>query len=194
MVTSADALLATESGDGDPAPESVAHPSVAQERAELAALWRLLRRLGVSDVDVDDATQQVLLIAAERHSSIVPERRRSFLYGTALRVARAATRRNQRATELDEETLSDIELPDAEELVDRHRARAVLDELLARMPFDLRAVFVLFEIEDLSTKEIASVLNLPKGTVASRLRRAREDFTARVSRLEATRARHGGAR
>jgi RNA polymerase sigma-70 factor (ECF subfamily) len=53
---------------------------------------------------------------------------------------------------------------------------------------DLRSVFVLFEIEELSTQEIAVLLGIPTGTAASRLRRAREEF----DRLLARHTRGGG--
>jgi RNA polymerase sigma-70 factor, ECF subfamily len=52
----------------------------------------------------------------------------------------------------------------------------VLDALLASLPLDLRTVFVLYELEELTMAEIARALDLPMGTVASRLRRARETF------------------
>jgi RNA polymerase sigma-70 factor (ECF subfamily) len=41
----------------------------------------------------------------------------------------------------------------------------------------------MFELEELSTQEIATILDIPAGTVASRLRRAREEFERRVTRL-----------
>jgi RNA polymerase sigma-70 factor, ECF subfamily len=63
--------------------------------------------------------------------------------------------------------------PGPDELVDRDRARAALDAILAAMPLELRAVFVLYELEQLTMAEIAALLELPPGTVASRLRRAR---------------------
>ena len=56
------------------------------------------------------------------------------------------------------------------------------------MPFSLRTVFVLSEIEELEAAKIAELLDIPVGTVASRLRRAREDFRARVDRLQRPRA------
>jgi len=48
-------------------------------------------------------------------------------------------------------------------------------------------VFVLYEIEQLTSVEIADIVGVPAGTVASRLRRAREDFQARITRAEARR-------
>ena len=58
---------------------------------------------------------------------------------------------------------------------------------------DLRQVFVLFDLEELTTTEVASVLHVPKGTVASRLRRAREVFRKTVSRLTTPRSSQYGA-
>ena len=62
------------------------------------------------------------------------------------------------------------------------------------MPMDLRAPFVLFELEEMPTAEIAKVLELPLGTVASRLRRARDDFQKIVARMHARETFRGGKR
>ena len=67
----------------------------------------------------------------------------------------------------------------------------MLDRALDAMPGDLRTVFVLFEIEEMTMAEISNVIEIPAGTVASRLRRAREVFREIVSRMSADRsARH----
>jgi RNA polymerase sigma-70 factor (ECF subfamily) len=52
------------------------------------------------------------------------------------------------------------------------------------MDESLRVVFVLYEFEEMNMSEIADVLEIPRGTVASRLRRARSEFRERVSALE----------
>jgi RNA polymerase sigma-70 factor, ECF subfamily len=190
-------LSASGSDRVDPSPRvgasSQAEPAAATLRAEqVAAVWRLLRRLGVSNSEADDATQQVFLVVAERRAVIEPGKERSFVYGTALRVARAVQRPPSRqSVDLDEHETADEDAPRMEDLVDQHAARRVLDRLLEQMPFELRAVLVLFEIEELSTSEIALALEIPRGTAASRLRRAREDFEARVARLRARLIRHG---
>ena len=59
------------------------------------------------------------------------------------------------------------------QVLDRE-ASAVLDDAVARLPEEQRAVFVLRVFEDLSYQEIASTLGLSMGTVMSRLSRARE--------------------
>ncbi len=50
------------------------------------------------------------------------------------------------------------------------------------MEEDLRTVLVLAELEGYGKAEISEVLSIPEGTAASRLRRAREDFEARLRR------------
>jgi len=60
----------------------------------------------------------------------------------------------------------------------------LLDRALAQLPADLRAVFTLSELEELTFTEIALALELPRGTVASRVRRAKERFTQAVRRLK----------
>lgn len=146
-------------------------------------IWRLLRRLGLPPHGVDDATQQVFLIAAERIADIEEQRERAFAYGTALRVAQSYRRRHTRELSgLDEVELSD-RLPNPEELTDQRRAREHLDRVLDALPIELRAVFVLFELEGLTSPEIAEIAGVPLGTVASRLRRARARFRELVQTL-----------
>jgi RNA polymerase sigma-70 factor (ECF subfamily) len=61
------------------------------------------------------------------------------------------------------------------------------------MDIDKRAVFVMYEVEELSTMEIASVLGVPMGTVHSRLHAARKQFELVLSRLQKDKKRGGGA-
>jgi RNA polymerase sigma-70 factor (ECF subfamily) len=150
-------------------------------------VWRSVRRLGVPRCDVDDAVQRVFLVAAGKLASIRSGSERSFLFQTALRVASDARRTQRRRREVmpvdgDEDMAS--QGPSSEELLDWRRAREQLDRILDEMPLDLRAVFVLFELEEMTMAEIAKVLSLPAGTVASRLRRARATFHEKVSETE----------
>jgi RNA polymerase sigma-70 factor (ECF subfamily) len=150
-------------------------------------VWRSLVRLGVPRSDAEDALQQVFLVAAGKLEAIEPGRERAFLFGTAMRIASRARRtRDRRREVLDGEPAErEDPAPGADDLVDRARARAALDAILDEMPLELRAVFVLFEIEQVTMAEIAALLDLPAGTVASRLRRAREHFQAATRRLSA---------
>ena len=155
-----------------------------------ALVWRSLRRLGVSESDADDASQQVFLVVHRRLTDIAPESERSFLLQTALRVAADFRRSRKRRREEDGHDLPALADATAnpEELLDRWRARAMLDRALDAMPRDLRTVFVLFEIEELTMAEISSVVEIPAGTVASRLRRARKVFRKTVSHMSAARS------
>jgi RNA polymerase sigma-70 factor (ECF subfamily) len=141
-------------------------------------VWRSLRRFGVPAADVDDATQQVFLIANQKLDKIRAGSERAFLVGVATRVASHARRSLHRreAAELSLSSNPRAENPDPEELTERLEARELLDRVLDTMPLELRSVFVLFELEELSVDQISRALVLPRGTVATRLRRAREVF------------------
>ena len=75
--------------------------------------------------------------------------------------------------------------PSSEELLDERRAHELLRRVLDALPVDLRIVFVLYELEELTTGEIASMIGVPLGTAASRLRRAREAFLNIARRMQA---------
>ncbi len=162
-------------------------------------IGRTLRRLGVTEADVDDSTQQVFVIAARKVSGIEKDREKAFLFSVALRVASDARRTRRRRREVngtsddhEEQWLGSCsETP--ESLAIERRSRAMLDEVLENMPLDLRTVFVLYEVEEMTMTEIADVLSLPAGTVASRLRRGRECFHDEARRLRARLETRGGA-
>jgi RNA polymerase sigma-70 factor, ECF subfamily len=150
----------------------------ATVQTEFDFVWRSLRRLGVPGPLVDDAAQQVFVVFSNRIADVAPERERSFLFSVARRVAsqtRRAAHASRRADEVDVAAAPDS-APNPEALVDRKRRREYLDSLLDQLVPDLRAVLILYEGEGLTMVEIADLLGLPAGTVASRLRRARERF------------------
>ena len=153
-------------------------------RDDYRFIWRLLRRFGVPELQAEDAAQQVFLIVAERLADIAPGRERSFAFGTAMRVAQGLRRRSAREQPNDalDERANGLAAPD--ELVERKRARELLDEVLQAMPLDARTVFILYELEAQSAPEIAALIEVPLGTVASRLRRARELFRTLVAERE----------
>jgi RNA polymerase sigma-70 factor (ECF subfamily) len=156
-------------------------------------VWRVLRRLGVTSATVDDAAQQVFIVAAQKLAQIRPGSERAFLMSTAVRVA-ANARRAASAREFADASVADQidPTPSAELLLDEKRLRLLLDRVLDALPDDSRNVFVLFELEGLSATHIAELLDIPPGTVASRLRRAREQFHAAAKRIRAQMAFRGG--
>jgi RNA polymerase sigma-70 factor (ECF subfamily) len=150
-------------------------------------LWRSLRRIGVPEGSVEDAAQKVLLVVARRLGDIKPGSEKAFLYRTAVNVARDDRRTVARRHELlAGDALEEIpsSAPDPAEQLDKARARSLLDRVLEALDPDLRSVFALYELEELTMAEIGSILDLPSGTVASRLRRAREEFQAIAKRFE----------
>ncbi|MEY4547613.1 MAG: hypothetical protein RL685_3808 [Pseudomonadota bacterium] len=158
--------------------------------AHFTSIWRLLRRLGVRAAQLDDAAQEVFWVASRKLAQIEPGKQHAFLYGVALRVAASELRRSARLSEQREpellEQLCDG-APSPEERLEQARARALLDEVLDRLPLELRSVLVLFELEGLDVRAIAEIEGIPVGTVGSRLRRAREEFAAAAKRLRAAR-------
>jgi RNA polymerase sigma-70 factor (ECF subfamily) len=146
-------------------------------------IWRLLRRQGLAGPDADDAAQQVFMIAAQKLDAVAERSERSFLYGTALRVAANARRGASRKREVTEETFeahpSGAVAPD--ERAELAKAWALLDELLDALPEELARVLALAEIEQVEVAEIAALEGIPVGTAASRLRRARELFRVELA-------------
>lgn len=155
-------------------------------RAHHQAIWRTVRRLGHSPEQAADATHQAYLIAAERLDSIFLGSERAYLFSTAIRVAQGLARKSRRdELRADPEDGDDVRGPQRHDsLSQRHAATAFIEQLFARMDPPLVTVFVLYELEGFSAPEIASILSIPVGTVASRLRRAREEFRAIAAKLE----------
>jgi len=146
-----------------------------------ATVWRALRRRGLTPDAAEDATQETFLLAAERLNDIQPGSERAFLIGTALRVAHTLGRKTVR-WQLDEDM--DQRLSGSRDAGDRRADRQLCDLVLSKVDADLVEVFVLYEIEGLTSPEIAQLLEIPLGSVASRLRRAREQFRAAAARVE----------
>jgi RNA polymerase sigma-70 factor (ECF subfamily) len=162
---------------------------------QFSFVWRTLRRLGVTDALLPDASQRVFWTASRRMTDFTDDRARAFLFGTARRVAADFRRlRREVLSANDSNSIADDGAPTAEELVDQKRARELLDELLDALDDDLREVLFLQEGEGMTLSEIAEVLDIPLGTAASRLRRAREEFRRVLKRRMTTMAPAGGAR
>jgi RNA polymerase sigma-70 factor (ECF subfamily) len=147
-----------------------------------------LRRLGVPIAQLDDATQEVFWVAARRLSDIEHGSEHPFLYGVALRIASNELRRMKSAMQIAELELVHTIVhdgPSPEEHLEQRQARELLDEVLVQLPLELRTVFVLFELEGMEVRQIAELQAIPLGTAGSRLRRAREEFSAITRRVRA---------
>lgn len=158
-----------------------AMPSVAElYREHFQFVWRSLRRLGVRESSVEDALQDVFLVAHRKLATFEGRSsHRVWLFAIAIRVAAEHRRRNGRLLLDPDASLSTAHPDGTFEL--RQRAQ-LLDRLLATMSDDQRAVFVMSEIEQFSAPEIAEALGEKLNTVYSRLRLARERFERALSR------------
>jgi len=153
------------------------------------SICQLLFRLGVPRLDLDDAAQEVFWVAARRLNDIERGREHAFLYGVALRISYHARRKWQ----THDAPLSPLELvgelhserPNPEQVLGERQAEKILHAALGQLAPDLKAVFVLYELEELELKEIAAIVEIPLGTVNSRLRRARSEFGGICKRLQA---------
>ncbi|MFZ5893952.1 MAG: RNA polymerase sigma factor [Myxococcota bacterium] len=147
--------------------------------------WRSLRRLGVPEADVDDAAQEAFVVLARRLADVEPTRERAFLFATCVRIASVRKRSQRRRREHNEFEFEEIPhpAPSPEDLSGLSRARRLLQNILDHMSEDLRSVFILAELEELTAPEISALLDIPIGTVGSRLRAARDRFKTSVERL-----------
>ena len=146
--------------------------------------WRVGLRFGLSGAQADEIAQEAFVVAARRLPNIEPGHERAYVLGVALRLASNARRllsqRVERVAEFEGVSEPTDGLPLAEEVLAQRRRCEALDRILNSMSAVLSEVLVLYEIEELTLPEIAEALGIPENTAASRLRRARIDFSRRV--------------
>ncbi len=153
-----------------------------------AYVWRSLRRLGVPAGDAPDATQEVFLIVHRKYGDFEGRSKvTTWLFGICYRVASVRRRSARRRPEVPHETAHEDHPADADPgaEAERRQERALLERLLDAMSLEQRAVFSLYELEGLDGEAIAALLELPRGTVYSRLRSAREIFWRTVDQMRA---------
>jgi RNA polymerase sigma-70 factor (ECF subfamily) len=124
----------------------------------------------------EDAGQEAFLRAWQNLASYRPQTSlRNWLYRIAFNAATDMLRKEQRIlpNDIDDLPLRD-ERPGPESLVSRQERTALVQRAILSLPDASRAVLVLREYEELSYHEIADTLNIPIGTVMSRLNYARK--------------------
>ncbi len=154
-------------------------------RAHGARVYRLCLRMLGNQADAEDATQDVFLKVLERVGTFDGRARFStWLYrltiNRCLHLLDREQRRRMAVLPPDEHDQPSDPAGSVLERATRTEARETLAVLLEKLSPEHRAVLVLREIEQLSYAEIASALEVPVGTVMSRLSRAREQL-ARVA-------------
>lgn len=135
-------------------------------------VWGVCQRLLHCDHDADDAFQATFLVLSKKASSLRnPQALPSWLYGVAHRISRKVRSRKRYHPPL-EAAPEPMTIP-ADMLLLREQS-LLMDEAVLALPGDLRNVFLLCEVEELTAQAAAHRLNIPEGTVSSRLHRARQ--------------------
>ena len=159
--------------------------------AQVRFVWRNLRRLGVRASDIEDVAQEVFVIVHRKLSGLDQSTSiRGWIFGVCSRVTLDYRRRAHIRREIATDAVPD---PGAEDRgsqgLERQQARNILDQILDQLDDEKRAVFVLFELEQLPMNEVATTVNCPLQTAYSRLHAARREVELAITRR---RAREGG--
>lgn len=151
----------------------------------LDAGYRLARWLVRNEQDAEDAVQDAVLRALRYFRTFTAGDGRAWF----LRIVRNtchgrwATDRRQQSEPFDEERhTTGLPLPDPESMLLRADSVAQIQRTLGNLPARFRELLVLRELEGLSYRELANVLDIPIGTVMSGLSRARQAFRTEIER------------
>jgi RNA polymerase sigma-70 factor (ECF subfamily) len=151
----------------------------------LAAAYNLARWLARNEQDAEDLVQESLLKAFRAFPGLRGADARPWLLAivrNACYTRLRGSRLREATTVFDEETHTlDGEALNPERLALREADSARVREALQELPEEFREVLVLREMEGLSYKEIATIADIPVGTVMSRLARGRGRLQRRLS-------------
>ncbi|HET9931805.1 MAG TPA: sigma-70 family RNA polymerase sigma factor [Polyangiaceae bacterium] len=160
-----------------------------------AFVWRAVANRGVPAAALDDVVQEVFLVVHRKLSEF--EGRSSLRTWLAAIVRRVVAdhmkKRGNRA--LGQELSTELPAESGNEPAAQAERRAALllaEELLATMSEVQREVFVLYELEQMTTREIAELTSTNENTVQTRLKAARRMFQEGVARHQARDTRNGG--
>jgi RNA polymerase sigma-70 factor (ECF subfamily) len=158
-------------------------------RQELSAVRQAVCRVLGHDSELDDVTQQVLIEAVRSlHSFRGDSQIRTWITRIAIRTAWTHVRTRRKIIRL----TSAIERMHAcrsdQARTESRSELGRIERCLHRLPAEQRVVFVLRDIEGYTTGEIARLLEIPDGTVSTRLRSARtriRDYLSRSASMQA---------
>lgn len=165
-------------------------------RAHAPFVASFLRHMGTRESDLDDLVQDVFVIAHRKGGYLPgPAAPRTWLASLAFRVVLARRRAHARRQEssVPVEGLSDDARSPAE-VLETQRALARVQAALEHLSLEHRATFILYEIEGESCESIATMWDVPIGTVYSRLHHGRKRFLEAYGRSMARDHRSRGER
>jgi RNA polymerase sigma-70 factor (ECF subfamily) len=148
-------------------------------------VWRVLRSLGVHETDLEDVCQETFIVVHRRlHTFEGRASLRSWIYGIALRVVSDYRGKAHRRREiLTPEPPESMHVAPQEAALERKRAWELIDRLLERLSDEQRQVFVLYEVEQLSMREVSEIIGCPLQTAYSRLHAARKLVQEQLGRV-----------
>jgi RNA polymerase sigma-70 factor (ECF subfamily) len=149
-------------------------------------VWRVLRHLGIAACDLEDTMQEVFMVVHRRIGEYREEEKiKAWLYAIAARVAKDYRRRlGRRREHLTDAPPEESHGPTQAADVESQQALRVMERLILDLPEKQRAVFVLYEIEQMSMSEVALMVGCPLQTAYARLHKARERLVAQASRAD----------
>lgn len=159
----------------------------AQVLPHLDAAHRFARWLSRSPADADDLVQEAVLRAFRGFDALRGSDVKAWLLTIVKNCHLTALKQQQRRGFVPLPEEHDVQdghamiatTPDPEGSSIRRDEARTLDQLMSALPEDQREVLVLREIEEMDYREIATVTNVPIGTVMSRLARARAALKTR---------------
>jgi RNA polymerase sigma factor (sigma-70 family) len=157
----------------------VQEKQVLQLVKHLDASYNLAKWLTQNDHDAEDIVQDAYLRAIRHFGSFQGGEGRAWLLTIVRNLCYDSMRRKnarERTASFDEELHSTCPTttPDPEACLLQKERVEMLRQALTELPLELREVLVLRELQELSYREIASITQVPMGTVMSRLSRARD--------------------
>jgi len=145
------------------------------------ALFKFAWSLSKSEGDAADLTQQTFLIWAQKgHTLRDPSKVKSWLFTSLYREFLRQYRRGQTVVGIDQEILESRQDNDLVSSVRQMESKEAVEALHTLDPV-YREPLILFYMQDLAYKEIAEVLDIPIGTVMSRLARGKAQLKSKLS-------------
>src|SRR5579884_4082307 len=145
-------------------------------------VWGVCRRVLRHEQDAEDAFQATFLVLVRKAATI--GRRESvggWLYKVAFRAALAARAAASKRSSHERVPAEKSCIDPADEAA-WHELEPLIDEAIDGLPERYRVAFVLCCVQGLTLQQAAAQLGCPRGTVATRVRRAREQLRARLAR------------
>ena len=154
---------------------------------ESPRLFRVIYRILGDEEEAQNILQETFLQAFQRmHTFRGESKLTTWLYAIGINLSRASLRKSKRFSSLNDQDVERMlpsfakgmftespETWDPHKLTERNDRHLLLHDAIEQLPEDYKAIVILRDIEEHSTEEVASMLNITGGAVRVRLHRAR---------------------